>query len=79
MTWPTYLTNPYQQQLDWLVTMAQVPGFKAHAWRRAKELEADPTGLWPGITVALTEAIGRARASECASPMPQKPHSVGPK
>lgn len=50
----------YQQQLDWLVTMASNPGAKAHAWHRAKELAADKSGLWLDIDKRLTEAMKEA-------------------
>ena len=43
----------YQTQLDWLVTMAQHPGFKDHAWFRTKQLETD----FPGIKQALTRRM----------------------
>lgn len=29
-----------EEQFQWLLTMARNPGFKDHAWRRAKELAA---------------------------------------
>ena len=31
----------YQHQLDHLVKMASIPGFKDHAWLRAKELDSE--------------------------------------
>ena len=39
----------YSQHLDWLLTMARTPGWKAYAWDRAKQMQADTAGLWPGI------------------------------
>lgn len=63
--------NPYSQHLAWLLTMARNPGFKAHAWHRAKELEADPSGLWLGITQALTQGMKDAGpATQAASVVP---------
>jgi hypothetical protein len=29
-----------EEQFQWLLTMARAPGFKEHAWRRAKDLAA---------------------------------------
>jgi hypothetical protein len=57
----TLSTQPllYAETLDWLVHLAQNPGWKAHAWHRAKELEACPTRLWVGIT---TDLIDRMKA-----------------
>lgn len=47
----------YQAQLAWLIQMAKMPGAKDHAWRRAKELAADESGLWPEIDKRLAEAM----------------------
>ena len=66
----------YQEQLDSLVTMAKHPGFKHYAWQRAKELEADPSGLWAGITQDL---IGRVRNTESGHQIIGKPRLVGAK
>lgn len=50
----------FAQQLDWLVTMARSPGFKAYAWQRAKDLEP----LFPGMAAALQSAMtGPVKAS----------------
>ena len=32
-------------------------GAKKYAWDRAKKLDADPSGLWAGITDDLTKAM----------------------
>ena len=32
-------------------------GAKHYAWDRAKKLDADPTGLWRGISNDLTKAM----------------------
>jgi hypothetical protein len=45
----------FQRQLDHLVRMAAIPGFKAHAWARAKELGSSPPFL--GMELALVEAM----------------------
>ena len=58
----------YQRHLEWLITMAKNPGFKGQAWHRAKELDADPSGMWLGIKDALVAAIGQERALESESP-----------
>lgn len=47
----------FAEQLAWLVTMARTPGWKAHAWHRAQELEACSSGLWAGIKERLTAAM----------------------
>lgn len=75
MTWGTH----FQRQLDWLITMAKVDGFKAQAWHRAKALDADPSGMWVGIKDALVAAIGQERASESESQSQARGRSVGPK
>lgn len=65
--------TPFNRQLEHLTTLGKHPGSKDHAWHRAKELEADPSGLWQGISQALTAAVnGRAVTSESAPPKPTK-------
>lgn len=74
MTWETL----YQRQLDWLITMSKVPGFKAHAWKRAQDLSADQSGMFTGISEALTLAMrseaGQDAPSESGAPSATKPH-----
>jgi len=63
----------YQTQLDWLIAMSSNPGFKDHAWYRAKQLEAD----FPGIKDALTNhMIGLAATLESENPQAPKPRLV---
>jgi len=45
--------NQRQTQLDWLITMSKHEAFKAHAWHRAQELDADQSGLFTGIAEEL--------------------------
>ena len=40
------LSGAYQRQLDHLIAMAKVEGFKAYAWKRAQALDEDQSGLW---------------------------------
>ena len=40
----------YKEQLDWLISMSKHPGFKAHAWHRAQELDKE---LFNGIAKEL--------------------------
>jgi hypothetical protein len=59
--------TPFNRQLEHLTTLGKHPGSKDHAWHRAKELEADPSGLWQGITQALTAAVnGPEKTGESA-------------
>jgi len=69
----------YQRHLDWLITMAKSPGFKGQAWHRAKELDANPSGLWAGISADLLSRIGSERTSESVSPSQPKSRSVSTK
>jgi hypothetical protein len=39
------------------VKLASTNGWKAHAWYRAKELEADPIGIFKGISQELTQIM----------------------
>lgn len=45
--------NHRQKQLDWLIKLSSQEAFKAHAWHRAQELDADPSGLFTGIAAEL--------------------------
>lgn len=59
--------NIYKKHLDWLITMARQPGFKAHAWHRAQQLDADKSGIWTGIAKELIKEInGQAKDGESA-------------
>jgi hypothetical protein len=51
------LAEHYQRTLDHLVRMASTNGWKAHAWHRAQEMDADPTGIWKGISQDLTDRM----------------------
>lgn len=50
-------TDPYALHLDHLKSLAAQPGWKAYAWNRAKDLAADPSGLWAGIDKDLAAAM----------------------
>ena len=47
----------YRETLNHLTAMAKTPGWKEHAWHRAKELDADPTGIWNGIAQDLVKRM----------------------
>lgn len=53
----TWTTKEFQTQLDHLIVLAKNPGWKAHAWHRAKALDADPCGMYAGLAEALTKAM----------------------
>jgi hypothetical protein len=42
--------------------MASTQGWKDHAWYRAKELDADPTGIWRGIANELVKIMKEKNA-----------------
>lgn len=61
----------YQAQLDHLISLARLPDWKAYAWKRAKELDADESGLFRGLPASLTaamSALGPACAPESGDP-----------
>ena len=64
----------FERQLSHLSEMASRPEWKAYAWRRAKELAADESGLWAGIDKALTQRMtgGQASAGESDPRSPEK-------
>ena len=47
----------YKTELDHLIKMAKIPAFKNHAWTRAKELDADSSGLFTGIAQDLVKEM----------------------
>ena len=49
--------DTYLSTLQHLVKLASTNGWKAHAWHRAKELEADPIGIFKGISQELTQIM----------------------
>lgn len=59
----------YDKMLAHLIAMAQQPGFKAHAWHRAKELDSDISGLCRGIKDDLVKfmAAQKENAGEVSS------------
>ena len=51
------MTDPFDLQLAHLVKLAREPGWKQYAWHRAKELEAEVSGRWAGMSTRLREAM----------------------
>jgi len=59
----------YAKTLAHLVWMAQMPGAKAEAWRYARELDSDETGLWAGIAEDLKRRMtGPVKPAESVRP-----------
>jgi hypothetical protein len=54
--------SEYEQTLAHLVKMALTQGWKDHAWYRAKELDAHPTGIWRGIANDLVKQMKEINA-----------------
>ena len=51
--------DPFQVQLEHLtmLAMSEFRSWQVHAWRQAKTLESDPSGLWMGLTKALEDTV----------------------
>ena len=49
------IAGPKATQLDWLLMLAKIPGWKAYAWQRAKELDQIET--FAGIKDQLLQAL----------------------
>lgn len=67
----------YQATLEHLIAMARDQGWRVYAWARAKELEADKSGLFCGIAADLSAAMqpekhGQASDSESAHRTPTR-------
>jgi hypothetical protein len=56
------ISKEYQETLNHLVLMASTQGWKDHAWYRAKELDAHPTGIWRGIANDLVKTMKEINA-----------------
>ena len=50
----------FAEHLEWLVCMAMTPGWWQHSRLRARELEADESGLFAGIVEAVRERLKAA-------------------
>lgn len=50
------MTWDYQKQLNHLTWLALSPGWKAYAWHRAKEIEAEG-GMWAGMSTDLKQSV----------------------
>ena len=69
----------FKTQLEHLTRLCSAEGFKAHCWRRAKELE-DADAMFKGMPEALKSAVtGQAKDSESDRQSATKPRSPGRK
>ena len=65
-----------QEHLEWLLTMAKAPGWKAQSWHSAKALDE----LFPGISDELKQLMtGPVVSSESAGHTQQKQLLAGTK
>ena len=60
------------EQLAWLVTMAQTPGWRDYALDKAKRMAKAPTHLWDGIDSELARILAEV-ATESDPPCATKP------
>lgn len=58
----------YQATLEHLVSMARDQGWKIYAWGRAKELDADKSGLFCGIAADLQRAMQPQKPGQDSEP-----------
>ena len=56
------ISEEYENYLNHLIQMASTRGWKDHAWHRAKELDAHPSGLWRGIANDLVKHMKEQNA-----------------
>ncbi len=67
--------TPFVQQLTHLLMLAKNPHWKTYAWHRALELDADPSGIWVGMSDALKLAMnGLANSKALERPNLTKQH-----
>lgn len=64
----------YSRYVEQLLRMGSAPGAQHYAKARAKELEADPSGLFRGIYQAVNDQIkaGQAQSMVSDSQSPEK-------
>ncbi len=56
------LDTPYAKTLSHLVLLCSQKGFKMYGWQRAKELDADPSGMYRGISDELAKLMKEKNA-----------------
>jgi hypothetical protein len=56
------ISGEYKNYLNHLIRMASTRGWKDHAWHRAKELDAHPSGMWRGIANDLVKHMKEQNA-----------------
>ena len=56
------ISGEYENYLSHLIRMASTRGWKDHAWHRAKELDAHPSGQWRGIANDLVKHMKETNA-----------------
>ena len=56
------ISGEYENYLNHLIQMASTRGWKDHAWHRAKELDAHPSGMWRGIANDLVKHMKEQNA-----------------
>jgi len=56
------ISGEYENYLNHLIRMASTRGWKDHAWHRAKELDAHPSGMWRGIANDLVKHMKETNA-----------------
>ena len=54
----------YAQQLDWIVHLAKQRAWKAYAWEKAKEMDADQSGLFSGIAKDVKKRMQKWNAAQ---------------
>jgi hypothetical protein len=57
------IKQAYAEALDNLIMLASTPGWKDYAWGKAKDLEADPTGIYRGIKDELVKIMLALKAN----------------
>jgi len=66
----------YQATLEHLVSMARDQGWKIYAWGRAKELDADKSGLFRGIAADLQRVMQAPMPGQDSEPASEPPSTT---
>jgi hypothetical protein len=57
----------YKKDLELLIRLSKLKGWKEYAWGDAKKLDADPSGLWKGIKDDLVKEMKEWNKQEQSS------------
>jgi len=68
----------FNEAADWYAQLAQKPGWLEHCRHAVQELEADSSGLYKGLRLAVRKRIDSHRAAMASNRVvSERPHALG--